>query len=245
MRTSPVTSSSPAAPSRARRRLLLAGALPVLVALLVAARLLVVAYADHRAAASWDAGRYADARAAAALNDSTGVPEGWVAPHDEGVAALATGDADGAVTLLVRSLAADPPAAQECLVRVDLALAQEAVGNAAQDADTDAARAAWSAGLDALARCLPGGGARAGTAKDVAGDADTVAGRLEALLEAQPEQSDGSSSESDEDSEQTQRPRRSRRAQSELDERTAQGERIRRRYAQQGELNAGQTDPAW
>ncbi|MCL8027609.1 hypothetical protein [Nocardioides bruguierae] len=236
--------------ARTRRRLLLLGALPVLLALLLAGRLVLVAWADHRAAEAFADGRYADARAAAALNDTpleqalssvlarAGVEGavGWVAPHDTGVAALASGDAGAAVRLLQRSLAAGPPTRYACRVRLDLALAQEAV----------ATREAWTAGLAALAPCLEDDDPRRAATAAVRADVDAVAARLTSLLADSDTETDGDDEgEEDDETEPDERERSDQRLRVELDERVEQGERIRQQYVQRGERNPGQTTPAW
>ncbi|MDR3359924.1 MAG: hypothetical protein LBO20_04620, partial [Bifidobacteriaceae bacterium] len=57
--------------------------------------------------------------------------ERWKAPFGQGTAILATGDGQGAEPPLARALETVPEA-EECLVRINLSLAQETQGDAAQ-----------------------------------------------------------------------------------------------------------------
>lgn len=137
--------------SRLRRMLLLAGLLP---ALLVAAYALKVVLMLQANASGRDAFERGDADAAAA--DFAGTRrwnwlEPWVAPFDEGTADHARGRYDDAIASY-RAALEDVPHRDECTVRINLALAHEAVGDAALEAGAaEDALAAFQAGIDALA----------------------------------------------------------------------------------------------
>jgi hypothetical protein len=80
--------------------------------------------------------------------------EGWKARFGEGTAALAGGGLARAERILERALA-DVPAAEECVVRVNLSLAQELQGDsAAEAADREGAVAFYT---EALATLRDGG----------------------------------------------------------------------------------------
>ncbi len=151
---------------RWRRRLLLAGLLPLLTALALAVEVGVVLHHDRQGRTAISDGDPGRAVTAFASNRTLNLIEPWVAPHDEGVARLLDDDPSGAVGALTDALAL-VPAAHECRVRTDLALAHAAAGDRAAAAaarpDLDeagrerrraAARASWSAGADAVAPCL-------------------------------------------------------------------------------------------
>jgi tetratricopeptide (TPR) repeat protein len=76
--------------------------------------------------------------------------ERWKAPFGEGTAILATGDPGRAEGVLTSALARTP-AAKQCLVRINLSLAQELQGDAAAEAeDTERAVEEYEAALETL-----------------------------------------------------------------------------------------------
>ncbi len=136
---------------RRRRRLLLAGLLPLLLALAFTAKVAVMLAHDSAGRGAYAAQRYADARDSFAANGTLNHLESWVSPYDEGTARYRVADFSGAVRSLVDALASAPPE-EECRVRINLGLAHEAVGDAAAaGGDREAARESWVAGVRALA----------------------------------------------------------------------------------------------
>jgi hypothetical protein len=147
-------------PRRQRRdQLLLAGLVPSLAALLVAVLLLSGLVRNERGLAAWAAGEEERARDLFAANRWAGMIEPWVAAFNEGGGHYAAGEYAAAVADL-RAALRDVPAERECLVRLNLALARERLGDQRRERghhDT-AARAAeelWRDARDALAggRC--------------------------------------------------------------------------------------------
>jgi len=161
---------------RLRRTLLLAGLLP---ALLVAAYTVKVALMLHANDSGRDAFAREDYDAAAA--DFAGTRrlnwlEPWVAAFDAGTADHARDRYDDAIAAYETALE-DVPEREECTVRINLALAHEAVGDAALESGaTEDAATSFQAGIDVLAagECPTD----AGRGEDQSADAAAVDKRL-------------------------------------------------------------------
>lgn len=110
-----------------RRRLLLAGVLPALAAAALTLEVAVVLHHDAEGRGALEAGAPARAAEAYAANRTLNVLEPWVTPYDEATARFRAGDPAGAVRDYTEALPL-APAAQECRVRTDLALAHGAAG---------------------------------------------------------------------------------------------------------------------
>ena len=139
-----------------RRRLLVAGLAPLLLALLLAGKVGAMTFHDREGRSSYQAGDFAAARSSFAQNAALNVVQRWVSPYDEGTARYRLGNFAGAVRSLEEALQVVPPE-HACLVRINLALAHEALGDAAASGgDVAAAEERWSEGVDVLVvgRCL-------------------------------------------------------------------------------------------
>lgn len=138
---------------RRRRVLYLVGLLPSVLLLLVALRLVLLLVHQERALAAYDQGSFEVAQDEFGTNQILVPVERWVAPFGEGAARYRAQDYAGAVEALTASMSS-APADKECVVRVNLALAEEALGDAALEAgDRGDAEASWSRGIDALGDC--------------------------------------------------------------------------------------------
>lgn len=137
--------------ARLRLTLLVAGALP---ALLVLGYLVKVGLMLQHNAAGRDAFERGDHDGAAAEFFETrdlNWFESWIAPFDEGASHHAEGVYDDAIAAYGKALESVPDR-EECTVRINLALAHEAVGDRKQaDQDLDGAIASWQEGIDVLA----------------------------------------------------------------------------------------------
>ena len=137
--------------TRLRMILVLAGILPMLVALLFAVKVVAMLSHDRDGRSLFDDADYVGAADEFSANDSVNWFESWIAAFDEGAARHADGDLEGALELYVVALE-DVPAAEECTVRINIALADETLGDTAlENGDADEATAWWQAGIDALA----------------------------------------------------------------------------------------------
>ena len=116
---------------RRRRRLLLWSALPVLLALLLAAKLLSVSWFAGQASGAFARGDAPAVESAAAVLGFANFLESHKAPFAAGDARALRGDYAGARTAFEAALAA-APVADECRVRANLALSIERLA----DADT-------------------------------------------------------------------------------------------------------------
>ena len=114
---------------RRRRRLLLWSALPVLLALALAAKLLSAAWFAGQASGAFARGDAPAVESAAAVLGVANFLEPHKAPFAAGDALALSGDYAGARTAFEAALAA-APAADECRVRVNLALSIERLGDA-------------------------------------------------------------------------------------------------------------------
>lgn len=138
---------------RARNRLYLVGVLPALLLILVSGRIALVLQAESSGQDSYARGAFGQARDSFATNALLNPFERWIAPFDEGVARHRGGDLGGAVDSYEVALE-HVPESWECAVRSNLALAHEAIGDAASAERRVAAEASWTAGREALADCL-------------------------------------------------------------------------------------------
>ncbi|MBS43913.1 MAG: hypothetical protein CMH83_12280 [Nocardioides sp.] len=138
---------------RTRRRLLLLGLLLLLPALVLSGKVGLMLWHDRQGRDALAEERYADARDHFAANRTLNLVERWVAPYDEGIALYGLDEPSLAVTAFEDALVVVPPD-EECRVRVNLAVAHEAVGDAyaaASPADLAAARDEWTTGREVLA----------------------------------------------------------------------------------------------
>lgn len=138
---------------RTRNRLYLVGLLPALLLLLVSGRIALVLQAESSGQDRYVRGAFEQARDSFAANAVLNPFERWIAPFDEGVARHRAGDLEGAVGSYEQALE-HVPESWECAVRSNLALAHEAIGDAASAERTVDAEASWAAGREALADCL-------------------------------------------------------------------------------------------
>lgn len=137
-------------PSRLRRRLLLAGLLPLLLALALTVKVAAMLALDDRGRDAFTEGRFERAGEAFAANGWLNVLEPWVSPFDQATAHYRLADYESARTLLEQALLV-VPGAQECLVRVNLALTLESLGDAGlAEGHRDRAQARWREGIAVL-----------------------------------------------------------------------------------------------
>ena len=126
-----------------------------LLLLLVGGRVGLLAWHEHDGENAYALGDFAAAAREFDANRSVNPFQRWVAPFDEGVARHSDGDLDAAIRDYGVALESVPQS-RECTVRVNLALAHEARGDAlAASGDADGSRRAWQTGRDVLAagRC--------------------------------------------------------------------------------------------
>jgi tetratricopeptide (TPR) repeat protein len=145
-----------AARLRRRRRLLLLSAPVVLLVLLVAIKLLSLPVFAQQAGASFAAGNGTGTRSAGQALDYANVVESWKAPFALGDGLVLNGDLTGAREAFERALAGAPEAAS-CMVRVNLVLTLEKLGDVQLAAgDSAAAKALYDQGIAVAAQAPPG-----------------------------------------------------------------------------------------
>ena len=169
-----------------RRTLFLAGILPTLLVLAFALKVALMLQDNADGRDAFDRGDYDGAQAAFADTRSLNWMESWVAPFDEGTAHHAEGQYDAAIPDYEAALE-DVPEREECTVRINLALAHEAVGDLqAEQMDNEAAIDSWQAGVDVLAE----GGCpdQSGRGEEQTEDAETLDERLRQKIQQQEQQ---------------------------------------------------------
>lgn len=181
-------SPGPARNPRAHRRrvLQLAGVVPLVIAVAFFVKVVVMTHHDHAGQTAWDERDGATSLQQYAANGSVNVLERWLAPYDAGDAAFLLTDYDRAVRYYTTALDSVPHE-HECTVRINLALADEKIGDAAAGGgDREAAEKAWKDGIATLdaGRCPT----HAGQGKRQSKDAATVKKRLEDKLKTPPQQ---------------------------------------------------------
>lgn len=161
--------------SRRRRILFLIGLLPLGLALLLVLKVATMLYLNSTGRDDYAGNRLAAAAGAFETTLLGNVLESWVAPYDLGTTHYRQGDFDQARERLEEALALAPPP-EQCRVRINLALADEALGDAAlADGEVATARSRWRLARDVLAA---GGCTQAGQATGTEGgtEAGTEAG---------------------------------------------------------------------
>ena len=135
---------------RLRRRLLVLGLVPLLLALALSVKVGMMLGLDDRGRSAFSGGDFERASSAFAANGTLNVFEPWVAAFDQGTADYRLADYATARDLLEEALLV-VPAERECLVRINLALTLEALGDAGlADSRRDLAEAFWREGIAVL-----------------------------------------------------------------------------------------------
>ncbi len=156
---------------RARRVLFVLGLLPLSLTLVLVLKVAVMLQLNSDGRDSYEDGEFASADAAFERTLAGNVLERWVAPYDLGTAEYREDDFGAARGHLEEALAL-APAEAECRVRINLALAEEALGDAAvADGDVTGARDHWAAGRAVLAEggCTSTSGATGSAEVDPSG----------------------------------------------------------------------------
>jgi len=179
-----MTSDNPRA--HRRRVLQLAGLLPAALAIAFFGKVVAMTHHDTAGQAAWDERRGAVALEEYAANQSVNIMERWLAPYDAGDAAFLLTDYERAARYYTAALETVPHE-HECTVRINLALADEKIGDAAAGAGSrDEAEDAWKDGIATLdaGDCPTHAGLGARESKDAA----AVKKRLEDKLKTPPQQ---------------------------------------------------------
>lgn len=172
----------------ARRRAvwMVVGALPALIALAVVLRIGLMLHDNAAGRDAFDRGNDTAAIDSFADTRSFNLFQPWIAPFDEGTAHHADGDYAEALRSYGAALEV-VPRREECTVRINAALAHEALGDAAAEGgDTAGARTEYQRGIDVLAagKC-PTEAGRGQQQRDDAGSTDQ---RLRQKLQQQDRQ---------------------------------------------------------
>ncbi|WP_254678588.1 hypothetical protein [Arthrobacter sp. 24S4-2] len=161
-----------------RRRMLLVSAVPGLLAVALAVKLLAAASFGSQAAEAFTGGDQAGVSSAAAGMGIANVVERHKAPFAAGDALTLAGDYAGARTLFETALA-DAPPGDECKIRVNLVLSIEKLADKSAespDSGTDAARL-YGEGLAAVKAAPPEcftAGSNEGSANGADGEGDRL-----------------------------------------------------------------------
>lgn len=169
-----------------RRVLYLIGLLPLVLAVAFFVKVLLMTHHDSAGIEAWDQRDGAVALEEYSANRSFNILERWLAPYDSGDAAFLLTDYPRARTLYTEALATVPHE-HECTVRINLALADEKIGDAAAEAGShEEAVKAWKHGIAVLdAGDCPH---HSGQGKLQSKDAATVKKRLEDKLKSSSRQ---------------------------------------------------------
>lgn len=219
-----------------RNTLWTAGLLPALIAVAFAVKVVLMLGHEGDGAQAYAAERFGQAREDYSANRRLNVIERWVAPFDAGVSAFRDGDPDGAVDLYLEALTVVPEE-HACMVRINLALAYEALGDrAAADGDPEAAVRHWLAGIATLEE---GGCTDDAGSEELTDDAVAVDERLRSKLPPQeqpgPPPEDPPPPPPEPDSPQEQ----------ELEQRNSRGEDLRRETEEFEDYSDLKPDYAW
>lgn len=232
-------------PRAGRRRVLyLVGLLPLLVALAFTVKVVAMRHHDDAGSAAWRSGDGVTALEAYDANRSVNLLQPWLAPFDAGDAAFLLGDYPRARGLFTSALGSVPHR-QECTVRINLALADEAIGDAASEAGRrDDATDAWRAGISVLDEgdCPQ----HAGLGQKQSHDAATVRSRLEKKLTPPPPQPQPKQPQSGRGTGQSQQEKQQQeKKQQELQQRNDSGSRDHQRAQDFGDDEHFGNDYSW
>jgi hypothetical protein len=177
-----------------RRRLLAWSALPVLLVLCLAARLLSLDPLAGRAAAAFEAKDAAAVGTAAAALQALNMVERHKAPFADGDAKALAGDYDAARLRFQEALDLAPDTGtgspDACIIRLNLVLALEKMGDGKLAADDPASAAVLFAEALNVAGAAPDGCFEAGASADAGGKLHEAEGRLDGKLKAAGENGD-------------------------------------------------------
>jgi hypothetical protein len=135
-----------------RAALLVAGVVPALLAFVLLMKVAVMMGNDRAGREEFHSDDFTSAAERFEANRSWNWFEPWIAPFDQGAAVHADGDHTAAVDLYDEALRTVPEV-EECTVRINQALAYEALGDieAARRPGSDQAIEHWQAGIETLA----------------------------------------------------------------------------------------------
>lgn len=173
---------------RGRRRLLLWSALPVLLALCMAGKLLSLNLLAGQAVSGFHAGNSAAVDAAANALSLANAVEPHKAPFAAGDGRALAGDYAAAKLLFEDALAAVPRGSTaECIIRVNLSLATEKLGDGKRDIEDPASAASLYAEALAVVEAAPPGCFSGDAAEDSGQRLSQAGDRLNGKLEAAAE----------------------------------------------------------
>lgn len=223
---------------RLRRWLYLAGIVPVAVALAFTLKVVVVGHHDRAGRTAWGLDDAPTAMEQWRANRSLNLLQSWIAPFDTGDAAFRMHDWGHAISDY-RTALKDVPQKDECTVRINLSLTQEAVGDGAEaQGRHDDARKSWSDALGTLrAGDCP---TRSGRGEQQTKQSQSEQQRLQQKLEDKPPQQpqpqqkkqQGSSGEEDKKSKQ-------------LDKNNDDGQSVRKGYQDRNDYGKFGDQPQW
>ena len=140
----------PTAREQVRRGLLLAGIVPVLIGLVFLLKVIAMGHHDRGGREAWDARDAATAMEHYVANRDFNFLQPWIAHFDAGNAAFLLGENARAVAYFGEALERAPKE-DECTVRINMSLTQEAIGDLARDAgDQGGAKSAYEEALATL-----------------------------------------------------------------------------------------------
>ena len=237
--TEPSGSSSPAPTTREqlRRVLLLAGIVPVVIALAFLLKVVTMGHHDRAGRDAWDERDAASAMEHYSANRDLNLLQPWIAHFDAGNAAFLLGENARAIAYFDEALERVPKE-HECTVRINKSLTQEAVGDRARDAGDQAT--AKSAYEEALATLKEGDcPTDAGQGKDQSKQGESTQQRLEQKLD--PQQTPPQKSEKPPPEE----PQSQDEKEKKLDQRNGSGEDYRRDDADLDDYGGFSDEPQW
>ncbi|KRF17886.1 hypothetical protein ASG90_06030 [Nocardioides sp. Soil797] len=136
---------------RWRNRLFLVGLLPLVLSLLFFGKVALMLNAQAAGDDAFGSDNFSEAAGKFAKNQKLNVMETWIASFNEGAAEQQDEKYDDALDKYDDALK-DVPDDQECVVRTNMALAHEAIGDLALEGEKkDDAIAAWQEGLAVMA----------------------------------------------------------------------------------------------
>ena len=147
-------STAPSRRRRLRKFLFVVALVPSILLLLLSARIVLLLLHEQKALQAYEDGDFEVAGKYFAYNQVLNPIEPWLAPFGEGDALYRLDELEPAVAAFERSLRVVPEE-HECLVRVNLALTHEAIGDAAiEEGNAQEGREAYLDGLVALGECV-------------------------------------------------------------------------------------------
>ncbi|MDT0201115.1 tetratricopeptide repeat protein [Nocardioides sp. AE5] len=219
-----------------RNILFAVGIVPAVLVLVFVTKVGLMLSAQAAGDSAYDDGDYTKAGEEFDANTGTNIFQSWIAHFNRGAALFQAEDHEGAIASFEKALA-NVPDDKECKVRINIALAHEAIGDGLVETDPQGAIDRWQSGRDVLAE---------GECPDRDEDAKTVDERLKKKIEQeQKKQEEQQDPDENDPEEEKKKQEEEEKKKQELEERNKQGREDRKDLEQYEEYPYEERQPGY